>query len=69
MTGADGAGIRDWPAEVWARTEAALLLADGDTGAPLAGRPVLGEIFDDTDRTELRSLRTEGGPALRTLPE
>ncbi|WP_053709966.1 hypothetical protein [Streptomyces sp. NRRL B-3648] len=56
----DGAGIRAWPAQVWSRTEAALVLAGGDLRVPLADRPVLGEVFDDAALGELRGLATEG---------
>ncbi|MES9525371.1 hypothetical protein [Streptomyces capoamus] len=58
MTG--GAGIRAWLAQVWPRTEAALVLAGGDLRVPLADRAVLGEIFDDAALGELRGLATEG---------
>ncbi|MEU6668785.1 hypothetical protein [Streptomyces sp. NPDC046727] len=60
MTAAAGTEIRAWLAEVWPRTEAALVLAGGDVGVPLADRPVLGEIFDDADLAELRGLAADG---------
>ncbi|MFJ4525041.1 hypothetical protein ACIP4Y_29500 [Streptomyces sp. NPDC088810] len=53
MTAAGGPAIRAWLAQVWPRTEAALVLAGGDVRVPLAGRPVLGEIFDDAGLADL----------------
>ncbi|MEU6090335.1 hypothetical protein ABZ865_26720 [Streptomyces sp. NPDC047085] len=58
--GASGDEIRAWLEEVWSRTEAALILAGGDAGGPLADRPVLGELFAPADLTRLRALTTSG---------
>ena len=52
--------VREWLDEVWARTEAAVVLRGGDDGGPLARRDILGEVFDSADLAELRSLTTAG---------
>lgn len=57
---ANGAVIRDWLDEVWARTEAAVILEGGDNGGPLAQRGIRGEVFAPEDLAELRALTTTG---------
>ncbi|WP_406454247.1 hypothetical protein OH768_16245 [Streptomyces sp. NBC_01622] len=57
---ASGAEVRDWLDEVWRRTEAAVVLAGGDNGGPLAERELIGEVFDAEDLAELRALITTG---------
>jgi len=55
-----GDEIRVWLDDVWGRTEAAVVLARGDDGGPLARRRVLAEVYDDDALTELRELTTSG---------
>ncbi|WP_329334415.1 hypothetical protein OG866_13115 [Streptomyces sp. NBC_00663] len=55
-----GDEIRAWLTAVWDRTEAAVILAGGEDGGPLAERRVLGEVFDPADLAELRALSTTG---------
>ncbi|WP_329258042.1 hypothetical protein OG223_36510 [Streptomyces sp. NBC_01478] len=57
---ANGAEVRDWLDEVWGRTEAAVVLAGGDDGGPLAKRGLIGEVFDPEELAELRTLTTTG---------
>ncbi|MFJ9631201.1 hypothetical protein ACIRU8_26165 [Streptomyces sp. NPDC101175] len=59
-SGAGGAVVRDWLDEVWGRTEAAVVLGGGDNAGPLAGRRLMGEVFDADDLAELRTLTTTG---------
>ncbi|KOV61696.1 hypothetical protein [Streptomyces sp. MMG1121] len=56
----DAATIRQWLAEAWSRTAAAVLLGGPDLRAPLAERPVVGEIFDPAALARLRDLTTTG---------
>ncbi|CAL9566861.1 hypothetical protein [Streptomyces sp. enrichment culture] len=56
----DGEVIRAWLDEVWARTEAAVILRGGDDGGPLDRRDVLAELYDADALAELRSLTTSG---------
>lgn len=56
MSAAGGAGIRDRPAEVWSRTEAALVPGGLGPGTPLAERPVVGEDLDPAALAKLRVL-------------
>ncbi|MET7697138.1 hypothetical protein [Streptomyces sp. NPDC005485] len=55
-----GEEIRRWLDEVWSRTEAAVILQGGEDGGPLAGRTLLGDVFDPDDLAELRALTTGG---------
>ncbi|MFJ9820550.1 hypothetical protein ACIRU3_35820 [Streptomyces sp. NPDC101151] len=57
---ASGDEVLAWLEETWSRTEAALILAGGDHGGPLADRPVLGELFDPDGLARLRALTTAG---------
>ncbi|MEU2926604.1 hypothetical protein ABZ636_16405 [Streptomyces sp. NPDC007251] len=57
---ADATTIRAWLAGAWSRTEAALILGGTALGTPLAGRPVVGEVFDRAGLAELRALTTTG---------
>lgn len=55
-----GEEIQAWLGDVWARTEAAVILLGGDGREPLARRPVLAEIYDDEALVDLRGLTTTG---------
>ncbi|OIK01984.1 hypothetical protein BIV25_04225 [Streptomyces sp. MUSC 14] len=57
---ADAGTVRAWLADVWSRTEAALILGGPDLGTPLLERPVAGEVFARGGLAELRALTATG---------